>query len=113
MSDPVKGEPSFGMQRQLAVYLSGAQGRLPEQPVLIERLRSHVQKTLDPKAWGYLEGGAGSEQTIRANTEAFRRWQIVPRMLRGVSHPDAGIELLGHALRFPVLLAPIGVQSIL
>ena len=101
------------MQRQLAIYKEGAGGQPPEQPVLIERLRQQVRRTLDPKAWGYLEGGAGSEQTMRANAEAFRRWQIVPRMLRGVSHPDASIELLGHRLRFPVLLAPIGVQSIL
>ena len=36
MSDPPKSEPSFGMQRELAIYAAGARGQLPAQPVLIE-----------------------------------------------------------------------------
>jgi len=100
--------PSFGMRRQLDLYSTE-----PAQPVLVERLRARAAEVLDPRAWGYLEGAAGSEDTARANLEAFRRWRIVPRVLRGVERPDLGIDLLGQRLRSPLLLAPIGVQGIL
>jgi isopentenyl diphosphate isomerase/L-lactate dehydrogenase-like FMN-dependent dehydrogenase len=102
-------KPSRGMLRQLEIYATGE----PAQPTNIERVRRLAEEQLDPKAWGYLEGSAGSEDTARENLEAFRRWRIVPRMMRGVSQPDLSIELLGHELPSPILLAPIGVQGIL
>ncbi len=49
---------------------------------------------------------------MRSNTEAFRRWRIVPRMLRDVSQRDLSVEVLGTQMPAPLLLAPIGVQSI-
>jgi isopentenyl diphosphate isomerase/L-lactate dehydrogenase-like FMN-dependent dehydrogenase len=97
------------MLRQLEIYATGE----PAQPTNLELLRLRAEEQLDPKAWGYLEGSAGSEDTARENLEAFRRWRIVPRMMRGVSQPDLSIELLGHKLPSPILLAPIGVQGIL
>ena len=106
--DPTR-RPSRGMLRQLEIYASGA----PAQPTNLDTLRRSAEEQLDPKAWGYLEGAAGSEDTARENLEAFRRWRIMPRMMRGVAQPDLSIELLGHKLASPVLLAPIGVQGIL
>ncbi len=50
---------------------------------------------------------------MRANLEAFTRWRIVPRMLRDVSHRDLSVGFLGLELPAPVLLAPVGVQSII
>ena len=49
---------------------------------------------------------------MRANLEAFERWRIVPRMLRDVSERDLSVTVLGTAMPAPLLLAPIGVQSI-
>lgn len=43
----------------------------------------------------------------------FARWRIVPRMLRDVSRRDLRVEVLGTELLAPVMLAPIGVQSII
>src|SRR3954447_1829635 len=50
---------------------------------------------------------------MRANLEAFRRWRIVPRMLRDVSERDLSTEVLGTPMPAPVALGPVGVQSIL
>ena len=50
---------------------------------------------LDPGARGYVAGGAGTEDTMRANLDAFRRWRIVPRMLRDVVAARPAHELLG------------------
>jgi isopentenyl diphosphate isomerase/L-lactate dehydrogenase-like FMN-dependent dehydrogenase len=50
---------------------------------------------------------------MRSNLEAFGRWRIVPRVLHDVSERDLATELLGTAMPAPVLMGPVGVQSIL
>ena len=103
---------SLGMQRQLQIYLAGMSQEKPATPVSYEALKAKAKEVLTPEAYSYLAGGAGSEDTMDANRAAFRRWRIVPRVLRDVSVRDLSIELFGQTLRAPVLLAPIGVQSI-
>ena len=67
---------------------------------------------MDPKAANYVWAGAGTEDTVDANVEAFRRHRIVPRMLRDVSARDLSTTVLGTAMPAPLLLAPIGVQDV-
>jgi isopentenyl diphosphate isomerase/L-lactate dehydrogenase-like FMN-dependent dehydrogenase len=50
---------------------------------------------------------------MRANLDAFRRRQLVPRMLRDVSERDLRTTVLGTEMAAPVMLAPVGVQTIL
>ncbi len=94
------------------IYLRGLGGEPPSIPVAIADLEERALAAMEPRTAGYVGAGAGSEETIRANREAFRRRRIVPRMLRDVSTRDLAIELLGTALPAPLLLAPIGVQRI-
>src|SRR5260221_459771 len=103
---------AYGIERQLQLYLAGMQGQKPEQPVAIEELKGLARERLSPEAYGYVAGGAGGEATMQANREAFQRWRIVPRMLRNVEQRDLGVELLGARLPAPLLLAPVGGQSI-
>jgi isopentenyl diphosphate isomerase/L-lactate dehydrogenase-like FMN-dependent dehydrogenase len=105
--------PSIGVGRQLEIYLAGLQGKKPNQPLAVEDLEQQARSVMPPEAYIYVAGGAGGEDTVRANREAFRRWRIVPRMLRDVSRRDLGIDLLGRRLPAPLLLAPIGVQEML
>jgi isopentenyl diphosphate isomerase/L-lactate dehydrogenase-like FMN-dependent dehydrogenase len=49
---------------------------------------------------------------MRANREAFRRRRIVPRMLRDVGTRDLTTEVAGVRMPAPLLLAPIGVHTI-
>ena len=104
---------SPGLRRQMAIYERGLAGKTPGQPVSVDELAHAAKAVLKPEAYGYLAGGAGGEDTMRANRDAFARWRIVPRFLRDVDHRDLTVEVLGHRLPAPVLLAPIGVQSIL
>jgi lactate 2-monooxygenase len=71
-----------------------------------------VERTVEPRTAAYVFGAAGAEDTMRANEEAFRRWRIVPRMLRDVSARDLGVTVLGTELPAPLGLAPIGIQTI-
>ena len=56
----------------------------------------------------YLSGGTDSETTMRRNRLAFDRIAFRPRVLVDVSKIDRSSIILGHNLRIPVLLAPIG-----
>jgi isopentenyl diphosphate isomerase/L-lactate dehydrogenase-like FMN-dependent dehydrogenase len=105
--------PSLGVQRQMEIYLNGVRGQRPARPLAPEELEAQAGAVLPPPAYVYVAGGAGREDTVRANRDAFQRWRILPRMLRDVSRRDLGITLLGRRLPAPVLLAPVGVQSML
>ncbi len=76
--------------------------------VALEEIRAAALKRLPHDVAGYLESGAGTEQTLRANREAFGRWVIKPRPMSGVSAPDTSTEVLGIPLSVPILTAPFG-----
>jgi isopentenyl diphosphate isomerase/L-lactate dehydrogenase-like FMN-dependent dehydrogenase len=116
MSDPQRPTElpiSMGVQRQMEIYMAGLSGQKPAQPISPEELEERARAVLPTPAYIYVAGGAGGEETVRANRGAFRRWRIVPRFLRDVSRRDLGVEVLGRRLPAPVLVAPIGVQSML
>jgi len=108
---PAHGPPFAGYQSE--IFLLGMGGATPEHPVSIDAVERLVQERVeDPRALAYILGGAGREDTMRANLAAFRRRRIVPRMLRDVSERDLTVTVLNTRLPAPVMLAPIGAQSI-
>jgi lactate 2-monooxygenase len=94
------------------IYLRGLGGETPAVPVPVADLEQQAMAAMDPKAANYVGAGASSEETMRANAEAFGRRRIVPRMLRDVSERDLATTVLGTAMPAPLLLAPIGVQKV-
>ncbi|HVQ59874.1 MAG TPA: alpha-hydroxy-acid oxidizing protein [Solirubrobacterales bacterium] len=95
------------------IYMRGLGGETPPIPVSIEELERRATEAMEPRAANYVGAGAGSEDTIRANREAFQRRRIVPRMLRDVAARDLSTTVLGTAMPAPLMLAPIGVQKVL
>jgi lactate 2-monooxygenase len=106
-------DESPGTRRQMKIYEWGLVRKTPGQPVSVEELAREAKSVLKQEAYDYLAGGAGSEDTMRANRDAFRRRRIVPRLLRDVARRDLGVDILGQRLPVPFMLAPIGVLSIL
>jgi isopentenyl-diphosphate delta-isomerase len=82
-------------------------------PPSFEELEAAALEAMDGDAYGYVAGGAGGERTVGHNRDAFAEWHLWPRMLRDFSERDLSTELFGTELSVPVLLAPIGVQSII
>jgi lactate 2-monooxygenase len=97
---------------QTEIYLAGLTGAVPPFSTDATRLEESARERLGPGPYWYLAGGAGSGATVRANREAFDRWRIVPRMLTGATTRDLRTTVLGTELPAPVLLGPVGVQSI-
>src|SRR4051794_16968980 len=104
---------SPGVQRQMEIYQAGMAGQKPVRPLAIEELERKAREGLPLEAYTYVAGGAGGEETVRANREAFRGWRIVPRFLRDVARRDLSVSVLGQRFPAPLLMAPVGVQSIL
>ena len=102
-------ELGIGRQRQADIYLGALSGARRSVPVDPARLEEAASKRMSPEAFAYIAGGAGLEETIRVNRDAFDRLRIVPRVLRDVSTRDTSVELFGRRLPGPFLLAPIGV----
>ncbi len=114
MSSAETPPPLFGDYYR-EIYAKGMlAGERPSLPMAWAELESRARESLDDRAIAYIFGGAGSEDTMRANLDAFRRWRIVPRVLRqDLATRDLSVELLGTTMPAPVLLAPIGVQTLL
>jgi isopentenyl diphosphate isomerase/L-lactate dehydrogenase-like FMN-dependent dehydrogenase len=94
---------------QNAIYIAQ---QPPEWPIEAADWERAAEEKLDPGAFGYIAGGAGSESTMRANLGAFERWRIKPRMLTGNAVRDISVDVLGLRSPAPFLLAPVGVLSI-
>jgi lactate 2-monooxygenase len=107
---PTHGPPFAGYQAE--IFLRGMAGETPEHPISLAEVERIVEETAEPRAAAYVLGGAGSEQTMASNLQAFRRWRLVPRMLRDVSERDLSVTVAGTKMPAPLALAPIGVQSI-
>lgn len=97
---------------QTEIYLQGLGGARPTLPTDLTRLEGLAREKLDDGPYGYVAGGAGTGATMRANREALDRWRIVPRMLRETTQRRLSSTVLGTELPAPVLLAPVGVLSI-
>jgi lactate 2-monooxygenase len=108
MSDPAV---PFG-NYQYEIYLEGVGGKLPDLPTSYAELEERSREKLSGEAFGYVAGGAGEEATVRSNRAAFDRWRIVPRMLIDVSERDLRTTVLGVEMPAPIMLAPVGVMSI-
>ena len=98
---------------QYEIYLAGLAGQRPALPADLTRLEELARQRLPEAPFGYVAGGAASEATVKANRAAFDRLRLVPRMLRDVAARRTERTVAGTRLAVPVLLAPVGVQSIL
>lgn len=61
----------------------------------------------------YVFGSASTGRTYKSNLDAFDRYRLRPRMLVNATRRDVITTLFGRKYDSPVLVAPIGVQSIL
>ena len=96
----------------------GAGRRLAPDPARVKGLvnvsdfEEAARAKLDPGPYAYYAGGSGDEQTLRANVEAFTRWELRPRVLVDVGEVSTRTEVLGTEVAFPVLVAPTAFQRL-
>jgi 4-hydroxymandelate oxidase len=87
--------------------------RAAAAPLLtLEDYERAARERIDPVAWEYIASGAADEITVRWNIDAYRSLRLVPRQLRDVSTLNLGVDLLGHRLGHPILLAPTACHKL-
>jgi L-lactate dehydrogenase (cytochrome) len=78
----------------------------------IADLREQARHRLPRMFFDYIDGGAFSESTMRANEADFDDWMLDPLVLRDVSQRDLSTMLLGHRSSLPVVLGPVGFAGL-
>jgi 4-hydroxymandelate oxidase len=78
----------------------------------VDDFEKAARERLDPGPYAYYAGGSGDEQTLRANVEAFTRWELRPRVLVDVGEVTTRIDVLGTEVSSPVLVAPTAFQRL-
>lgn len=81
-------------------------------PVNFKELEVAAKEKTSPPAFGYIQSGAGGEETLRNNSSAFEKYAIVPRFLNDVSSVDTSIHLFGKKYPYPIFLAPVGMLKL-
>jgi (S)-3,5-dihydroxyphenylglycine transaminase len=71
-----------------------------------------ARAALGPGVWDFIEGGAGEERTLGANSAAFDRLRLVTRVLTGVGHPSLKTKVLGKTWSAPVAIAPMAYHRL-
>jgi isopentenyl diphosphate isomerase/L-lactate dehydrogenase-like FMN-dependent dehydrogenase len=70
-----------------------------------------ARKNIPPAHWGYLVSGVDGEETLKANRDAYSRYQLRARRMVDVSKIDMSVELLGARFDSPIILCPLGAQK--
>ncbi len=73
--------------------------------------REAARRKLPPFLFHYLDGGAGSEMTLRANVDDLQHIHLRQRILRGSEDVSLSTMLFDQDLSLPVVLAPVGLTG--
>jgi L-lactate dehydrogenase (cytochrome) len=118
LGSSVKKDAGSGRDSQLPdeLVVPGAAGEpasaFRSWPVSAEEWERQALEKLPAGPRGFIEGGAGCSDTVRENRHAFSRWRLMPQMLASSRQRDLSVTICGQSHPGPVLLAPIGVQTI-
>src|ERR1700734_2633928 len=75
----------------------------------IEDLRQAARRKVPRAFFEYADGGAYSEQTLRANRADLEHIKLRQRILVDVADRSLGTTILGEPVSLPLALAPIGL----
>src|SRR3954464_627404 len=80
----------------------------PTQALDVFDFEPVMRKNVPPAHFGYMATGTDDEITLRANREAFRKFELRPRRLTDVSRIDMAADILGVSYDSPIVIAPTG-----
>jgi 4-hydroxymandelate oxidase len=80
----------------------------PAQALDVFDFEPVMKKNVPPAHFGYMATGADDETTLRANREAFKKFELRPRRLTDVSRIDMSVSILGTVCDSPIVIAPAG-----
>ncbi|WP_273752327.1 alpha-hydroxy-acid oxidizing protein [Leuconostoc mesenteroides] len=82
--------------------------------ILEKQFKSSMQKEHHSNEADFILGGAGNEETLRANTDDFRNFKIVPSVMHGLFDglADSSTNFLGQTLASPIIVSPSAAHGL-
>ena len=83
------------------------------QAITLKDLRAIAQKKLPRSVFGFIDGAANDERTLRDNEGDFATMRFAPRFMVDVSQRSQAAEVLGEKFNSPMIFGPTGLAGIL
>ncbi|XP_047428009.1 serine/threonine-protein kinase SMG1-like isoform X2 [Mugil cephalus] len=80
------------------------------QRVCVSDFEEEARRVLPKAVYDYYRSGADEQNTLADNVAAFKRWYLIPRVLRDVSTVDLSVSVLGQKLSMPICVAATAMQ---
>ncbi len=96
----------------LPQMLTGKGEESGPQFVNLADLEQMARDKLGLMSYDFIAGGAGAENTIKANREGFDRIALVPRFLTGIQDVEVSTIVLGQTLEMPIYVTPMANQGV-
>lgn len=93
-----------------APVISDAEGHI--KIINLYDLEKEASKKVAKGAFGYVQGGAEDEITMRSNSTAFDHKNILPNGLAGIDDVNLKMTFLGVELASPIIIAPMAAHGL-
>lgn len=80
---------------------------LGHEPVNVADFMAIARQKLPRATFEYIAAGSQDGITLQENLDAFRRIQLLTRVLHGVAEADLETTIVGQRVSMPILLAPV------
>lgn len=84
-----------------------------DRAATIDDLREMARRRVPRIAFDFLDGGAGSEASLRRNRAALDAITLTPRVLRDVAARGTTTSLFGRTYAAPIGVAPVGLANLI
>ena len=74
--------------------------------------RHLAKRKLPYPIFHYIDGAADDEVTLKRNTQAFEKVDLIPNVLRGVENIDISTEIMGKTINSPLFFSPTALQRL-
>jgi 4-hydroxymandelate oxidase len=81
-------------------------------PLNVADYETLARGQLERATWDYFAGGSGDEVTLRANSAAFERLRLRPRVMVDETPVSTATSALGAPIELPVLVAPTAYHGL-
>lgn len=78
----------------------------------LDDFEAAARRHLPRPIFGYVNGAAETNRSLRDNRDAFGEWGFVPGVLIDVSRRDPSVELFGRRYAWPFGIAPMGIAAL-
>ena len=85
----------------------------PLEQMGLRDLRAIARQQMPAEAWHHFNGAAETKATFYRNPRSFHRYLFRQRIFHDIADPDINMELFGHKLPIPAMVAPVGSFSLI